>query len=179
MKHESRIIPWPWLHYFIVQVLLKGPSPLSLYQSLPSLTGNISVATVHVRLPIPTLNAAVNNICQRIGGMYSIHQVIVMYLFYYVYTKIRLNLSSAGNESNSVPGWGAAAITARRGQAAPTRLIPSSSWRTLSRKIKQCLMRSIRYSIVIIILWFSFSTQINSLIHLVISWRLCGGGDGE
>ena len=66
MKHESRINPWPWLHYFIVQVLLKGPSPLSLYQSLPSLTGNISVATVHVRLPIPTLNAAVNSI--KIGS---------------------------------------------------------------------------------------------------------------
>ena len=39
----------------------------SLDKVLSSLTGNISVATVHVRLPIPTLNAAVNSICRRVG----------------------------------------------------------------------------------------------------------------
>ena len=43
----------------------------SLDKVLSSLTGNISVATVHVRLPIPTLNAAVNSICRRVG--YSTH----------------------------------------------------------------------------------------------------------
>ena len=66
-------------------VLLKGPSPLSLYKLLPSLTGNISVATVHVRLPIPTLNAAVNSICRRKGVFDSSSDCYALIL---LYTKI-------------------------------------------------------------------------------------------